>query len=317
MFPTGYDLKALFVFTCVVETGGMTKATQALDMTQSSISQAIGNLEAALGTVLFDRSVRPMALTPAGNRLYERSKELLENAGNLFRDTQESDNIAFESLTLGLVESFANTVGPKLVMQLPHLAKKWSVLAGTSPDQHEALTHYEVDMIVSTSDHIESREGFTLHPILEEQFVLVFPKDYVGPTDGIAVVDDLPFIRYSLRSAIGRQVERQISRMRLHFPVHSEFDTAMAQLSMVGMGAGWSITTPMCLLQEKAQLDKLQVHPIKRGRFSRKFNLISRSGGMEKPSAAVAKKSRAILQQQLFPSLYKEFPWMEEMISWD
>lgn len=316
MFPTGFDLKSLFVFACVVETGGMTQAARALEMTQSSVSQSVGNLETALGTALFDRSVRPMVLTHAGNTFYMRSKEVLEGAGNLLRNTQESENLSFESLTLGLVESFANTVGPHLIMQLPNLAKKWRILAGTSPDQHEALTNYEVDMIVSTDDHGANLDALSEHAILEEQFVLVFPKSYRGPVEGINVVEGLPFIRYSLRSSIGRQVERQISRMRLHFPVHSEFETAMGQLALVGMGAGWSITTPMCLLQERNQLEKIQVHPIKRGRFSRKFTLVTRAGGMEKTAEVVAKKSQKILREQLFPDLFKQLPWLEQTILW-
>ena len=316
MFPTGYDLRALFVFTCVVETGGMTQAAKALEMTQSSVSQAVANLETALKIALFDRSVRPMALTHNGHALYERAKDLLEGAGNLLRDTQENNHLSFETLTLGLVESFANTVGPHLIMQLPNLTKKWRIHAGTSPDQHTSLTNYEVDMIVSTSDQSPRHEGLSIYPIVEEQFVLVYPKSFTGHLEGIKQVEGLPFIRYSLRSAIGRQIERQINRLRLHFPVHSEFETAMGQLALVGMGAGWSITTPMCLLQERSQLDRLQVHPITKGRFSRKIQLISRSGGFEKTATLVAEKSQEILRKQLFPELFKQIPWLEETLEW-
>lgn len=316
MFPTGYDLKSLFVFTCVVETGSMTQASQVLEMTQSSVSQAIANLETALGTALFDRSVRPMALTHAGSTVYERSKDLLEGAGNLLRDTKDNGNQAFETLTLGLAESFANTVGPHLIMQLPSLTKKWRILAGTSPNQHTALSNYEVDMIVSTGQHNESLENLSVFPIIEEQFVLVFPKTYGGVTEGIGQVDGLPFIRYSLRSAIGRQVERQVSRMRMHFPVHSEFETAQGQLALVGMGAGWTITTPLCLLQEMAQLDRLQVHPIRKGSFSRSIQLFSRTGSMEKTAQHIALKSQHILKDQLFPDLFSKLPWLEKTFTW-
>lgn len=316
MFPNGYDLRTLFVFTCVVETSGMTQAAKVLNMTQSSISQSIGNLEAALGTQLFDRSVRPMTLTVAGNTLYEKSKGLLESASRLLRETQESENLTFETLTLGLAESFANTVGPELVRQLPHLARKWRILAGTSPVQHEALLNYEVDLVVSTSDQIMAQEGLNLHTIMEEPFVLVFPKTYDGPVDSIASIEGLPFIRSSSRSSLGRQIERQIKRLRLHLPIHSELDTATAQLKMVALGGGWSITTPICLLQEIEQLHNLQVCPIQKGSFSRKLTLISRSSEMEKTAEKVALKSQQILRDQLMPELFKHIPWLENKLIW-
>ena len=45
------------------------KAAQALFITQPALSIAIGKLEASLGMPLFDRSTRPISLTPAG-RIY-------------------------------------------------------------------------------------------------------------------------------------------------------------------------------------------------------------------------------------------------------
>ena len=317
MFPTGYDLRTLFIFTCVVEAGGMTQAAKVLKMTQSSVSQAIGNLEDALGAPLFDRSVRPMTVTVAGNTLYERSKALIDDANILLRDTQDSENLTYETLTLGLAESFANAVGPRLVTHLPGLARKWRVLAGTSPILHESLVNHEVDIILSTSDQLLPQKGLSIFTVLEEPYVLVFPKDYDGPLNGITNVEGLPFIRCSLRSSIGRQTERQLDRMRLKFPMHSEFDTATGQLEMVRLGAGWTLSTPMCLLQEYEKLDRLKVAPIQRGNFSRKLTLIARSAEMGRTAERIALTSQDILKNELFPKLFAKLPWLKEKVVWD
>lgn len=50
------------------------KAAQALFITQPALSIAIGKLEASLGMPLFDRSTRPISLTPAG-RIYLQTIE--------------------------------------------------------------------------------------------------------------------------------------------------------------------------------------------------------------------------------------------------
>src|SRR3546814_3927216 len=90
----------------------MTSAARQLGLTQSSVSQIVGNLEEALGSALFDRSVRPLALTAAGTTLYERGRTMLADAGDLYRELRDRDLRQLSSLTLAMAESIANTVGP-------------------------------------------------------------------------------------------------------------------------------------------------------------------------------------------------------------
>src|SRR3546814_21018051 len=102
-------------------------------------------------------------------------------------------------------------------------------------------------------------EGLESHAILTEPFVLVFPASYTGPSAPLEALAAMPFVRYSLRSAIGRQIEGQLNRLRLNVPLDAEFDTPSSQLSAVGDGLGWSLSTPPCLLPEVRQLYRLRV----------------------------------------------------------
>ena len=78
--PPEFDLHALEVFVLTVELGGMTASAQQLRITQSAVSQTITRLEQGIGTALFDRSLRPLGVTPAGRALYERARTLLSTA---------------------------------------------------------------------------------------------------------------------------------------------------------------------------------------------------------------------------------------------
>ncbi|HIP79124.1 MAG TPA: LysR family transcriptional regulator, partial [Kiloniellaceae bacterium] len=100
--PQGFDLKAIRVFVMVAETGGMTPAAKQLGLTQSTVSQIVGNLEDALGTPLFDRAVRPLALTAAGTTFYERGRVMLAEAGDLLRSLREGQSEPLSSLTLAM-----------------------------------------------------------------------------------------------------------------------------------------------------------------------------------------------------------------------
>src|SRR3546814_7749864 len=91
--PQSFDLRSLRVFVMVAEAGGMTSAARQLGLTQSSVSQIVGNLEEALGSALFDRSVRPLALTAAGTTLYERGRTMLaERKGTRLNSSHECEH---------------------------------------------------------------------------------------------------------------------------------------------------------------------------------------------------------------------------------
>jgi DNA-binding transcriptional LysR family regulator len=64
-----YDLRRLRAFNAVAETGSFSAAALELGYTQSVVSHHVAALERELGVTLVHRSVRPVRLTDAGERL--------------------------------------------------------------------------------------------------------------------------------------------------------------------------------------------------------------------------------------------------------
>src|SRR3546814_6679554 len=120
--------------------------------------------------------------------------------------------------------SIANTVGPLLVAEQRTLAKRWRIWAGISPDNHAALLNHSVDAVVTTTDELDGIEGLESHAILTEPFVLVFPAGYTGPSAPLEALAAMPFVRYLMSSASGRQIEGQLKRPRVNVPIAEEFD---------------------------------------------------------------------------------------------
>jgi len=71
------DLTLLRTLVAVAETGGMTSAARALNLTQAAVSQQIRRLEEHFDTQLFSRDKRKPALTPCGERLVAYAQRML------------------------------------------------------------------------------------------------------------------------------------------------------------------------------------------------------------------------------------------------
>lgn len=71
------DLRALRYFVAAAEELQFTRAAARLFVAQQALSREIAALERRLGTPLFTRTTRRVALTPAGERLLARARELL------------------------------------------------------------------------------------------------------------------------------------------------------------------------------------------------------------------------------------------------
>ncbi|EML9397245.1 LysR family transcriptional regulator [Citrobacter freundii] len=80
MKDINFDFKQLQAFLAVIDTGSFTAAARKLNVTQSSISQQVANLELGLNTALVNRSQRPIQMTIAGQALYPLGKKLLITA---------------------------------------------------------------------------------------------------------------------------------------------------------------------------------------------------------------------------------------------
>lgn len=71
------NLQVLRYFLAIVEEGSITGATEYLSISQPSLSRQIKDLEEHLGHKLFDRGSRTITLTPAGEPLRDRAREIL------------------------------------------------------------------------------------------------------------------------------------------------------------------------------------------------------------------------------------------------
>lgn len=98
-------LKSLYSFVAVAETGSMTLAAEALNVSHSAISQAIKSLEIQLDQPLFHRVGRQVILNSAGKRYYQKVapalEQIVEATESLLKPTYSN------RITLNMINSLA------------------------------------------------------------------------------------------------------------------------------------------------------------------------------------------------------------------
>lgn len=95
-------LNHINIFLTTVELGGFTAAAEKLHLTQPFVSRTIQNLEEELGLYLIIRGTRKFQVTPAGKRLYEEWKGLMQG----FENSLTSANSIQSGLTDKLMVGF-------------------------------------------------------------------------------------------------------------------------------------------------------------------------------------------------------------------
>ena len=311
-----YNLQSLKAFLAVGATGSMTAAADRLGLTQSAISQAIRQLEDALGTVIVDRSHRPLALTPAGQVLQRHAQPIVDDAEALTTIVRQAGSTKLPELKIGVVDSFATTAGPQLIRALLKTTSRMSFRSGLAHDQAEGLLNRRLDVII-TSDAMDELDGLERYPLLSEPYLLLLPetmKADAGELDLKRLAGSYSLIRFSARSHVGAQIERHLRRLGVKAPHLLEVDASDALVAMVGAGLGWGIATPLCLLQVRSRLEGVKAVPLPGPVFVRQLHLITRSGEYGELPRKLADMACNVLHDHCMPELRKLVPWIRNQI---
>jgi len=314
--PGEFDLHALQTFALTVELGGMTAAAQELRLSQSAVSQAILRLERGVGTPLFDRAQRPLALTPAGRALFDRTQTLLIAARDTLDAARAGADQPVDTISIGMSETLATALTAPLLATHGHRVGRWRLRAGISARQHADFLARRIDLLVTGSNLLENEPGLAHHFVVSDPFLLIFPADYRGPTEPGAV-QGLSFVRYARDTGMGQRIERHLTRRKLALAPAIEVDITHQQLTTVAVGMGWSITSLLCLAAQPGLLERLRVLPLTGGRLSRRIEVVARNGEFGTLPALTAALAREVLREHTFPPLIAHLPWVAPLIGWD
>jgi len=97
------DLNQLRTFVTVADFGHLTRAAEALHLSQPAVSGHIKALEEGFGVTLFERSSSGMSLTPSGRRLLAESAQIISAVEHLKHSAQQLRGEPTGKLKVGTV----------------------------------------------------------------------------------------------------------------------------------------------------------------------------------------------------------------------
>jgi LysR family hydrogen peroxide-inducible transcriptional activator len=108
-------LRQLRYFLAVAETLSFSKAAAACNVTQSTLSGGLQDLEKILDEKLFERTSRDVALTPTGRDLLPAARDLLSKAEDFVQKARHNRPPLSSALTLGVIPTIAPYLLPDLL----------------------------------------------------------------------------------------------------------------------------------------------------------------------------------------------------------
>lgn len=228
------DLRLLRVFRSVVEAGGFSNAQALLNISQSTISTQMSQLEIRLGFRLCDRGRSGFRLTEQGNLLYRQVVQLFQSLQQFQLQTEELKQGLSGHLRIGILDSVitdpACLVSPALAefAAQPNNVVHVSIDVLSPQDLEAQLLDKRIDVAFGT--FYCQVTGLAYKPLYRERDVLVCHHSHPLATmvSGPALSREISKARKVVRTFLGKQEL---------IPMNTDDDTIFATVENVEAAA--------------------------------------------------------------------------------
>ena len=147
-------LRQFRYFTAVAESGSVAAASRTLNIAQSAVTKAMLELEAELGSTLFERTSRGMVLTPQGHRFLASARKVISAVADATRLHGEEPEGLAGVLSIGVTSLVAGYYLSELLSRFRrhHPGVQVYVTEETPPFLEHLLINGELDVAIMVSN---------------------------------------------------------------------------------------------------------------------------------------------------------------------
>lgn len=174
-----FSLTQLEYVLAVYKHGHFAKAAESCHVTQPTLSMQIQKLEEDLGVVIFDRSKKPILLTPVGKKVISQMQTVLFEAKKIVNLIEQETTDALQGeLVIGVIPTIAPYLLPRLLPKCETLFPEVKLVIREMQTEHilSALDEDEIDVgILATPTKVPK---IFEYPLYYEPFSLLCDKNH-------------------------------------------------------------------------------------------------------------------------------------------
>ncbi len=247
------QLETIKVFCDLISLGNFSRAAEANEISQPTVSRLVHQLEERLGSQLIDRSRRPLQPTALGQAYYEGCKRLLQQYTELEVSLRQAQHE--RALTVRVAAIYSVGLGDmgycveRFQADNPHARVQVEYL---HPDQVYQRVRGELADLGLVSFPVRSRE-LTVLPWREEAMVVACaPGHPLARFRSLSPVrlDGEKVVAFDRGLVIRRKVDRFLRNQGVKCDVAFEFDNIENIKKAVEVGAGFALLPEPTIRQE-------------------------------------------------------------------
>ncbi len=231
----------------IVELGNFTKAAQALNCTQSAISQMISSLEDELKIKLLNRSKTGISLTREGEKLYPHIQRLVYEYRTVKEHAQEIRGLETGTIRIGTMGSISTHWLPILISEFKRMypAIEFVLLEGDYVSITEWIKSGAVDFGFVNPDAVS---GIKTTPVKDGRMLAVLPPNHPLAACDVVSLKDLGKEHFILLEE-GNHSEPLIAfnslgiKPKISYVIHDDYTI----MNMVEAGLGVSMLAELML----------------------------------------------------------------------
>lgn len=274
------DLRKLKSLVAVAELGSISAASDAVNLTQSAVSQQLKDLECDLELQLIDRSERPVKLTAEGAELVSVARQMLKQ-WNDFKDRYRETEFT-GMLVLGYVRSALTAAVATALISLKEnhqqLAIKLISTGGVSKHLAQDVAEGKIDASFGVGP-LNVPKGVLWKAYCRERYYVVAPKHAIGRTDE-ELLSKGPYLRFVPYLLAETKIDRELHRRGIKIEAAMELDSYESILLMVEHELGIGIVPEPYL--SKSRIDKLHCVPLGTPPLTRQMGIMVRHDNPQK-----------------------------------
>jgi DNA-binding transcriptional LysR family regulator len=171
-------LRKLEIFIQVADLGQVTRAGQALSMSQSAVSMALAELESAAGGPLFLRQGRRLLLNDRGRLLLEPAREILRKTAQFERLLSDSGEAPRGLLRIGASTTIGNYLLPEYIAKFSrnYPEARATLQVGNTQQIEQSLARGEIDLgLIEGPSHAPQLE---ILPWRDDELIVIAGREH-------------------------------------------------------------------------------------------------------------------------------------------